>query len=198
MRMVVRGMLVVTVAGALLAIVLSIWPGVLNDLLLAAVLFAVIWVPIVLLAIVVVAISLYRRGKAKPPERFPKGEAIAAAVVAVVTLALLVFCIPRRTAFVLSRSAFDAAVQSAPTSARGGVRLQRRLGVYRVDQHAADPRGGVYFCVHRGTDGIGPDVMSYGFAHRPNELGSPFGAAHYATFHVVGHWYWFRASDDWH
>ena len=66
-----------------------------------------------------------------------------------------------------------------------------------VDEYTADPRGGVYFRVHRGHDGIGPDVMSYGFVYKPNRIGTPFGAAGYHLFRLGNDWYWFRASDDW-
>ena len=75
--------------------------------------------------------------------------------------------------------------------------LDRRLGVYRVDQYAADPRGGVYFRTHAGADGLGPDAMSYGFAFRPNREGSPFGNAGYRLFRMTGDWYGFSASNDW-
>jgi hypothetical protein len=73
---------------------------------------------------------------------------------------------------------------------------QRRIGIYWVDKYVADPRGGVYFRTGTGVDGFGPDVMSYGFAYRPNADGSPFGGARYGRWRLFGDWYWFRASDD--
>ena len=76
--------------------------------------------------------------------------------------------------------------------------MNQRLGIYLVDEYAADPRGGVYFRVYSGTDGIGPDQMSYGFAYKPNRKGTPFGAARHRLFRLGNDWYWFRASDDWH
>ena len=79
-----------------------------------------------------------------------------------------------------------------------GAPLNRRLGFYGVDEYAADPRGGVYFRVYTGGDGIGPDQMSYGFAHKPNSEGSPFGAASYRVHRLGGDWFWFEASDDWY
>lgn len=79
-----------------------------------------------------------------------------------------------------------------------GVALNRRLGAYEVDEYAADPRGGVFFRVHIGFDGISPDRMSYGFAFKPNRQGTPFGAARYRVYRLGGDWYWFHASNDWH
>ena len=84
-----------------------------------------------------------------------------------------------------------------PVSDFDGARLDRRLGLYQVERYAADPRGGVYFHVHSGADGIGPDRMNYGFVYQPNSRGTPFGAADYRTYKLGDNWFWFRASDDW-
>ena len=84
----------------------------------------------------------------------------------------------------------------APPSSDRALPLNRRLGIFQVDEYAADPRGGVYVRVHSGGDGLGPDIMSYGFAYQPNSKGTPFGAAEYQTFAIGRGWYWFRASDD--
>jgi len=120
---------------------------------------------------------------------------VAIPIILVTTLTLLVFSVPYRTAFLISRSAFEAALSRVPESSRG-VPISTRLGVYRIDQYAADPRGGIFFRVHSGRDGIGPDTMSYGFAKRPNPTGPPFGNAHYTFGPMVGDWYWFKASND--
>ncbi len=77
-----------------------------------------------------------------------------------------------------------------------GVVANLQLGIYQVDEWAVDPRGGVFFRVNTGGDGLGPDTMSYGFAKHPNSTGTPFGMAKYRTFPLVGDWYWFRASND--
>jgi hypothetical protein len=39
--------------------------------------------------------------------------------------------------------------------------------------------------------------MSYGFAYKPNQKGTPFGAAHYCWSQLVDEWYCFSTSDDW-
>jgi len=67
-----------------------------------------------------------------------------------------------------------------------------------VDDYAGDARGTVFFRVHSGSNGIGPDVMSYGFVRHPSQQGTPFGGAGYQVFHIVDDWYWFRVSDDWY
>jgi hypothetical protein len=37
--------------------------------------------------------------------------------------------------------------------------------------------------------------MTYGFSHRPNLAGSPFGDEQYALAHVVDDWYSFQAAE---
>ena len=71
--------------------------------------------------------------------------------------------------------------------------MNRRLGIYEVGEYAADPRGGVYFRVYDGRYNFGPDRMSYGFAYKPNDKGSPFGEARYRVFPLGHDWYWFQA-----
>ncbi|MGO9341000.1 MAG: hypothetical protein ACLP6E_00575, partial [Acidimicrobiales bacterium] len=70
-----------------------------------------------------------------------------------------------------------------------------RLGVYHVDRLATDSRGGIYFRTRSGPDGFYTGSMTYGFSHRPNQAGSPFGDEKYALSHVVGDWYAFQASE---
>ena len=195
MHATIRVTFYVTAAGSLLALFLSIWPGMLVDLLFLAAILSVLWVPVVLICIVLAAIVAYRRREAKAVRPFPWRRTVAIPIIAVVTLALLVFYVPRRAAFLLSRPAFDQTVPTAAVSEFGGASLNRRLGVYMVDEYAADPRGGVYFRVYERPDG--PDVISRGFVFRPNKAGTPFGAAGYKTRHIVDDWYWFKASDDW-
>src|SRR5438094_93954 len=78
------------------------------------------------------------------------------------TYVLLKFYVPRRVAFAITRSQFEQFIAQAHTPAPQSKRisLNRKFGVYRVDSYGADPRGGVYFRVHSGQDGLGPDVMS--------------------------------------
>lgn len=188
---------VLVLLACLLALTSSVYPGVLNDLVFLAILLSFIVAPVVGIIGSITLFVLVWRGRLK-------GAAIrwghVAAVIAILfgTYILLKKYVPRRIAFATSRSAFEQLVAQAPASDCQGSTLDKRLGVYRVDEYAADPRGGVYFRVYSGSDGIGPDVMSYGFCYNPNPEGTPFGAAHYRRFRMGNGWCWFRASDDWH
>lgn len=195
MRLIVRILLGLTILGAFAALGLSIWPGVLNRLLFLSVISAVLWLPVVVIALPFLAFHLYRRHQQRRLSLLPIREAIAIPVLMLIVFGLLVFYVPRRIAFASSRSDFELAAAGAPKS-KQGVSLDRKLGIYQVDQYAADPRGGVYFRVHSTPDG--PDTTSFGFVQQPNPRGTPFGAAHYRVFRLTGDWYWFRVSNDWH
>ena len=176
---------------------LSIWPGLLVDLLFFTITFSVLWVPLVLPAAVVFAVMIAARIDRAWLTPLPKLEISVLTIIGVLTLGMLKYEIPRRLAFVVSRDAFEQYLVAAKPSKFGGVPIHSRVGLYRVSEYAADPRGGVFFCVYSGADGIGPDVMSHGFAYQPNCQGTPFGAARYHVYHIIGDWYGFRASDDW-
>jgi hypothetical protein len=113
------------------------------------------------------------------------------------TYGMLRLYIPRRIAFWCSRSSFEKLVEELQAKNEGEQLGETQAGLYRVDEAARDERGGVYFRVYRCRDGIGPDVLSYGFCKEPNSAGSPFGAASYRVYRLGRGWYWFRASDDW-
>jgi hypothetical protein len=185
-----------TALGCLAALTISVFPGVLDDLLFLAIFVAVLAIPIILIGGVLTLIVLARRGKLKGVTVLWRHFLVAALIVAG-SLVLLTFYVPRRIAFAASRSAFEELVSQAHKFDHQGTPLNKRLGVYYVDEYAADPRGGVYFRVHTGPDGIGPDQMSYGFAYMPNSSGTPFGAARYEQFRLSDGWYWFCASNDW-
>jgi hypothetical protein len=197
--------------GGIALALLSAYPGVLADLLFIAVLFSPLWFcPACFVGLVLLSLSgrSTQTKMAIDPE-LPDGDEIGSAsparslrgitasiAVLVVCLALVLTGLPRRIAFILSRTAFERYVATAPASGSGGEPLGRLLGAYYVDSYAADPRGGVYFRTHSGADGIGPDTMSYGFAYRPNAQGTPFGRAGYRCSRVSGDWYEFSASND--
>ena len=189
--------LIVTVSlGCLTLLVLSVYPGLLVDLAMLAAFFSVCIGPVLLIAGFITVIVLDRRGAFSEFRMTWKQVGIAAAVFMATGVAI-VFYLPRRVAFACSRSAFEALADQATESRVGGQPLDQWLGVFHVDRYAADPRGGVYFRVYQGGDGIGPDTLSSGFVHHPNRVGSPFGAARYATHPLGGGWYWFMASNDW-
>jgi hypothetical protein len=175
------------------ALAISIWPGWLNDLLFIAVVIGFFIVPIIFAAIGVFLFFQYRRGNLRSAE-FPWKYAAISLLILITTYAALRFYIPRRIAFAVCRPSFQQIVDGGVVDNR---EFNRRIGPYRIDECLIDDRGGSYFRVYSGADGIGPDVMSYGFCYHPHRDGSPFGAAHYRTFRLGDGWYWFRASDDW-
>jgi hypothetical protein len=186
-----------TALACAVALVISVYPGVLNDLLFIGILLSVLVVPVVGIAGVTFLVVLARKGKLRG-RRIPWTQVAVVFALLFGTYVLLKFYVPRRIAFAASRDAFEQMVPQATASEYQGTPFNRRLGVYKVDEYAADPRGGVYFRVYSGGDGIGPDRMSYGFAYKPNQKGTPFGAARYRLFRLGNDWYWFRASDDWY
>ena len=180
-----------TAFGGVLLLVLSVWPGFVVGC------FLVLAYPLIgLLGLAWCAVVFRRVVAGGPPlSRRDVRRVLVAPLMVCVTYAALRFYIPRRVAFAVVCPEFARHVAAAPVS-ESGVPLDRRLGIYRVDEYATDARGGTYFRTGYTADGIGPDRLSYGFAHRPNGAGSPFGAARYRVWRLSRDWYWFRASDD--
>lgn len=197
MKLAANLIIALTTLACVAALAISVYPGVLNHLLFLGILLSFLVVPVVGLAALIAGVVLARKGKLRGL-RMPWTRAAVVLALLLGTYVLLKFYVPRRVAFAASRGAFEQILPQAKSSEYQGTPLNRRLGIYNVDQYAADPRGGVYFRVHRGRDGLGPDVMSYGFAYQPNPKGTPFGAAHYRVSSLGNDWYWFRASDDWY
>ena len=177
----------------LAALIVSVYPGVLQDILFVGVLLSLLLLPVVGVVGLVVLIILEYRGKLRGV-RIPRRHFLVAIVLLCVTYGLLKFYIPRRIAFSFSRAAFEQLVLEGAPAGAGDV----WAGVYHVEDYESDPRGGVFFRVHTGFDGIGPDQMSYGFAFKANAEGTPFGAARYRRHRLGGGWCWFKVSDDWY
>ena len=91
---------------------------------------------------------------------------------------------------------FQHLLKEAPAHRDFSYSVNQKIGPYRVDHYCADDRGGVFFRTNTGHDGLGPDTVSYGFAFRPNQKGSPYGNTAYSHFHLFGDWYTFSASND--
>jgi hypothetical protein len=134
-----------------------------------------------------------RRATSRPNARL----VVAGASLVVATTILLWYGTLRRGAFSFWRERFEALARTAvvTTDAVGPTGKGEWIGPWYVDAIAADARGGVYLRTWRGFDFI--DVLSYGFAYRPNLKGSPFGAAKYWLHRISGDWWIFRASSDW-
>ncbi|WP_439621598.1 hypothetical protein [Gemmata sp.] len=186
-----------TVIGGAGLLGLAVWPG-----LLGVVLFGIplVFVSLLLLGFwFLLLIVLGIRDIVNPPTpnmRFRRWG-LASALVMFGTLGLLWFHVPQRVAFAFCSADLQRLTDTAQTSEWGGEEIDSKVGLYRVDQYAADPRGGVFFRTATGPDGLGPDQMSYGFAFRPNGVGTPFGKAHYYQHHLFDDWYMFAVSDDW-
>ena len=195
-KIIKRIAIVLTGLACLSVLTIGVYPGVLNDLLFGAILLSFLVVPVVAVVTLVVIVVLALKGKLRKIAISWRTLGLMFLTL-FLTYGLLRYYVPRRIAFALSRSAFEPFIAQAKPSEYQGTALNKRLGVYRVDQYAADPRGGVYFRVYSGGDGISPDRMSYGFAYQPNPKGTPFGATRYRVFPLGNDWYWFRASDDW-
>ncbi|MBD2518277.1 hypothetical protein H6G93_25545 [Nostoc sp. FACHB-973] len=183
-------------------LIISIYPGALNSFFFPVMLVSIVCVPIfAVLAILFWGLRTLGRRDLKSIRLrrhtfVPWREVAIIAGIVLVCYVLLKFYIPRRLAFIISQSAFEQVRIQLPISAKGKITLNRKLGLYEVDEYAIDSRGGAYFRVFSGGDGLSPDTISYGFVHQPNSEGSPFGAAHYQVFYLYGDWYWFRVSDD--
>ena len=114
----------------------------------------------------------------------------------VATIALLWYGTPRWGAFRLWRGEFDELARSVVESSPGELPGEGQwIGPWRIDAVAVDPRGGVYLRTWRGQAFV--DTLSYGFAHRPNQEGTPFGASGYWLHPVGNDWWVFGASNDW-
>jgi hypothetical protein len=196
MKRVMNIVTALTILACLVVLAISIYPGRLDALFFWGIILSVLILPFVAIAALAALYLLVRNNRWRAV-RIPRRRLGIILAILGCTFALLIFYVPRRVAFAVSRERFEQLVPLALPSEFAGIPLNKRLGVYRVDEFAADLRGGVYFRVHVGMDGISPDRMSYGFAFKPNPTGTPFGAAHYETFHLQGDWYWFCASNDW-
>jgi len=116
-------------------------------------------------------------------------------VALVLTPVLLGTYIPRWLLFQHYQGSFEALLADAPPAADAStVPLNADFDLYWVDHWGTDRRGGTYFRTLV-TGQKGSKDGSYGFAHRPNADGSPFGNEHYEIHHLTGDWYTFSASD---
>ncbi len=196
--------LILLILACLAALTASAFPGVLEDMLHAAILLGIIFVMLIGLPVGLVAalvlLVLWAHGTFTVPRMGPLFWNQIAWSVAVLTLTgLLIICnVPQRMMFAMVRPRFEELLAAPKNEAGHGAPLNERVGPFWVDRCGVDPRGGVYFRTHTGPDGLGPDEMSYGFCFQPNPKGTPFGAAHYGLRAVSPEWFSFAASNDWY
>ncbi|HKB05779.1 MAG TPA: hypothetical protein VKD90_26520 [Gemmataceae bacterium] len=123
----------------------------------------------------------------------PRRRAIVVLLCAVLTPILLLANVPRRAIFAQYRGEFERLLEQAPPpGSRAVVGLNADLRIYWVDQWGTDARGGTYF---RTMAGSGPSRASFGFVHRPNPDGSPFGDQDYKLHRLTGDWYSFAVAE---
>jgi hypothetical protein len=98
--------------------------------------------------------------------------------------------------YVIAKAAFplfQPALEERARKLHPGERVQNeRIGIYYLDEIAADERGGVYFRVSKG--GFMLSIDSRGFAWRPNSDGSPFGDTRYGLNYIDYDWAIFFAE----
>jgi hypothetical protein len=190
----VRVVFALTVMGGLCLLTLAVWPGLIENAVFGFP-FVCGWLPLMgfwfLLLLVVGLHDIVAR--TEPTVRRRRWGLVSAAIL-FGTLGFLWLHIPQRLVFAFCYADLQSLTDDASTD--GDKERIRRVGPYQVDVYLADRRGGVFFRTSTGPDGLGPDQMSYGFALRPNNLGSPFGNAHYRLHHLFGDWFGFAVSND--
>lgn len=136
-------------------------------------------------------------GPARPGVPRRRGLALVVFLCLGFTPLLLLTATPRRLLFRQHQDEFEALLAQAPPPGNRVVGLNADLRLFWIDQWGTDPRGGTYFRTIAGRDDRGrADRRSYGFAHRPNDQGSPFGDGQYELQHLTGDWYSFAATDE--
>ncbi len=129
----------------------------------------------------------------KPPRVGFKRWIVLAAALA--TLVLSLTPNPTRWLWAASRNALEARLLDAPAPGLSQP-ANFHCGWYWIDRWGRDEAGGVYFRMHSGPDGIGPDQMSYGVCWRPGGEETPFGHAGLHLKPLGGDWHEFSVSDD--
>lgn len=193
-----------TVLGAVGLLWLAIWPGRIDDVVLGFPL-GMIMLPALGFWFVLL-ICLAFRDIAHDRRQVPARKwdrpidkrrwGIWSAAIMFATLACLSLHLPQRIVFSFCAGDLQKLASRANESLIKE-NVDWRVGPYQVDSYETDERGGKFFRTCVGTDGLGPDQMSYGFAMQPNSWGTPFGNARYSLCHLFGEWYAFSVSNDW-
>lgn len=191
-----RVLLVLTVIGCVTSWFLSIYPGLVTEVVLVLAIIAFFASFPMAIFTVVCLLALGPRWVLQSIHalRVSGSSAGLALLLLALTYGLLSFSLPCRIVFFLSRPQFEKLLAHAPPTEPGRQPLNQFLGLIRVGDYARDPRGGTYFRVNESSWMI--DTTSFGFVHRPNPLGSPYGAAFYSLKPLSNDWYIFRACVD--
>jgi hypothetical protein len=185
---------VLTGYGALLALGMSIWPGVLEELVFGFLFVCVVPPLLACWWFLLVAVTILDLPRESGDNRRRWG--LYALIAAFITVGLLWLHVPQRAVFFLYCSEFRRLADDQPADGQRRWELQRRIGPYFIDRWGRDRAGGVYFRTHTAPDGIGPDFMEYGFTLCPVHDGVPFGRTRHRVRNLFGDWYVFEGSDD--
>lgn len=185
-----------TLIGAIIALYVSIIPGNL-EFFISGIPFIIIAVPVLfiwvfatfLLAFHDIVVA-FRRSEFKSMK-----WGINSAILFFAVSMLLTLDIVRSAVFSYFCSDFRVLLPAAPDRLYRDAHNNQRIGPYVVDLFCKDERGGVYFRTSATPEG--PDILSHGFAYRPNLNGAPFGKSSYKINRIYGDWYVFSISDDW-
>lgn len=177
--------------GSFVLLGLSVFPGVLEQVPTAVVRY--LGGALGLLA--TGAASWHLFGPSRPGRPRQRRSALVVLVCLALTPLLLLTATPRWLVFRQHQAEFDALLAQAPPGSNRAVPLNADLNIYWIDQWGTDARGGTYFRTVSGRVDGRADRRSFGFAHRPNAEGSPFGNERYELQHLTGDWYSFAATD---
>jgi hypothetical protein len=188
--------LILCVASVISCLLLSVsvYPGLLSQVVFFGLISAPFWLPAVCISLWVyldTVDQLHEVPEAPPWRRLR----LVAVVLLLLNCCLIWFNVPCRLGFLHARLAFEALVAIAPRAGAGVDTLERRAGVYQARRCATDFRGGIYFATHSAPRGFESGKMTHGFTYRPNRAGSPFGDENYALCHMIGDWYVFLALE---
>ena len=182
-----------TVVGSFVLVGLSLFPGVLDQLPAEAARIAAGVVGLFAAG----AAGWHLIGPARPGKPRQRVSAVVVLLCLAVTPTLLLTDTPRTLMFRQHQAEFEALLaQAPPPGNRAVVPLNADLDVYWIDHWGTDARGGTYFRTLAGRVDGKADRRSFGFAHKPNPEGSPFGNERYELRHLTGDWYSFAATDE--
>jgi hypothetical protein len=188
---------VIMMTAILLSVILpiiSLWPGSLFELFWWIILAGIIWIPLLIMAGIILIVLLIRLYIKSPKAVINPIIYMAISLIAMLATILFIrFHVPLRVAFYITQSSFENYISREKETNLTSNPITR-IGIWYVDMIEIDRRGGYYFRI--GNNSYGPDIISYGFVHKPNNEGSPFGNAEYNLSRFNKEWYFFSVSND--
>ena len=188
--------LLLTIFCSVCHLVSSIWPGAFadNDWSFTLIFAGLLLVPVIgFIVIYILYLALWEWGVHRPATRAALLRLFASGGVVLITL--LISGLPLHTAFRIYGGSFEDHRKTIKRSRTPSITpVNQRLGLWQVDEYRTDGIGGVYYRIGTGSSFI--DIISLGFAYRPEKDRSPYGSASYRLARLRGDWYYFSVSDD--